>query len=156
MSTCENCAKQKILKILKKYQNKPNEAIHCLQEVQGCFGYIPEEWLGEISKYLNVPESDLYGIITFYALFRLTPKAKYSIDVCMGTACFIQGADGLVEELERTLNIKMGESTKDGKFALTNTRCVGCCGMAPVVTVNGEVHGKVKRDQIKGILEVLK
>lgn len=156
MSTCENCSKSKALKILTKYKNKPNEAIHCLQEIQDCFGYIPEEWLGEISKYLNVPESDLYGIITFYALFRLTPKAQYSIDVCMGTACFIQGADGLVEELERSLDIKMGESTKDGKFALTNTRCVGCCGMAPVVTVNGEVYGKVKRDEIKGILEKFK
>lgn len=156
MNTCKDCAKSKLVKILKKYQNKPNEAIHCLQEVQECFGYIPEESLNEISKALNVPESDLYGIITFYALFRLTPKAKYNIDVCMGTACFIQGADGLVEELQRTLDIKMGESTKDGKFALTNTRCVGCCGMAPVVTVNGEVHGKVKRDQIKSILEGLK
>ncbi len=156
MNTCKDCAKSKLVKILKKYQNKQNEAIHCLQEVQECFGYVPEEFLSEISKALNVPEAELYGIITFYALFRLTPKAKYNIDVCMGTACFIQGADGLVEELERTLDIKMGESTKDGKFALTNTRCVGCCGMAPVLTVNGEVHGKVKRDQIKGILENLK
>ena len=156
MANCENCTKAKALKIINKYKNQPNEAIHCLQEIQECFGYIPEEWVLDISKGLNVSESELYGIITFNTQFRLTPKAKYSIDVCMGTACFIQGADALLEEFEKNLNIKMGESSKDGKFALTNTRCVGCCGMAPVVTVNGEVYGKVKLDDIKGILENLK
>lgn len=156
MSNCDNCAKKKAMEIINQYKDMPNEAIHCLQQVQDVFGYLPEEYVAEISKVLNVPESDLFGIITFYTQFRLTPRAKYNIDVCLGTACFINGADSILNELELRLGIKMGESTKDGMYALTNTRCVGCCGLAPVITINGEVYGKVKREDIKNILENLK
>ena len=156
MSNCENCSKHKAMEIINKFKNMPNEAIHCLQQIQEVFGYLPEEYITEISKSLNVPVSNLYGIITFYTWFRLTPRAKYNIDVCLGTACFINGADALLDELQLRLGIKMGESTADGMFSLTNTRCVGCCGLAPVLTINGEVYGKVKREDIKGILENLK
>lgn len=156
MSNCENCSKKKAMNIINKYKNMPNEAIHCLQQIQEIFGYLPEEYITEISKSLNVSVSELYGIITFYTWFRLTPKAKYNIDVCLGTACFINGADALLDELQLRLGIKMGESTSDGMYSLTNTRCVGCCGLAPVLTINGEVYGKVKREDVKGILENLK
>lgn len=156
MSNCENCSKKKAMNIINKYKNMPNEAIHCLQQIQEVFGYLPEEYITEISKSLNVSVSELYGIITFYTWFRLTPKAKYNIDVCLGTACFINGADALLDELQLRLGIKMGESTSDGMYSLTNTRCVGCCGLAPVLTINGEVYGKVKREDVKGILENLK
>lgn len=156
MSNCDNCAKKKAMEIINQYKNMPHEAIHCLQQVQDVFGYLPEEYVSEISRVLNVPESDLFGIITFYTQFRLTPRAKYNIDVCLGTACFINGADNILNELELQLGIKMGESTQDGMYALTNTRCVGCCGLAPVITINGEVYGKVKREDIKNILENLK
>lgn len=156
MSNCDNCARKKAMEIISQYNGKPREVINCLQDIQDLFGYLPEEYIGEISKSVGVPESEIFGIITFYTRFRLTPKAKYNIDVCLGTACFINGADVLVNELEFQLGIKMGESTADGMYALTNTRCVGCCGLAPVITINGEVYGKVKRDDIKKILENLK
>lgn len=156
MTNCDNCSKKKAMDIIAKYKGAPHEAIHCLQDIQSVFGYLPEEYIVEISRALNVPESELYGIITFYTQFRLTPRAKYNIDVCLGTACFINGADALVDELSLRLGIKMGESTPDGMFSLTNTRCVGCCGLAPVLTINGEVYGKVKREDIKNILENLK
>lgn len=151
-----DCPRVVVEKILKKYKNKDKDTIKCLHEIQQKFGYIPRELCDEISHTLGISESELYGIITFYTQFTLTPKAKYNIDVCMGTACFVNGAGDIVEELEKLLDIKMGTSSKDGKWALTNTRCVGCCGLAPVVTINGEVYGKVTRNQIREIISKLK
>lgn len=152
----KNCSQKKLGSILKKYQGKEKDTIKCLHEVQETFGYIPKEFCGEISHVLGISESDLYGVITFYTQFTLTPKAKYNIDICMGTACFVNGASDIVDEFEKLLAIKMGENSSDGKFALTNTRCVGCCGLAPVVTINGEVYGKVTRAQVKEIVSNLK
>lgn len=152
----KNCSQKNLDKILKKYVGKDKDTIKCLHEVQETFGYIPKEFCGEISHTLGISESDLYGVITFYTQFTLTPKAKYNIDVCMGTACFVNGASDIVDEFEKTLGIKMGESSGDGMYALTNTRCVGCCGLAPVVTINGEVYGKVTRSQVKEIVSKLK
>ncbi len=156
MQKQNDCPRNAVEKILKKYQNKDKDTIKCLHEIQQKFGYIPREFCGEISHTLGISESELYGIITFYTQFTLTPKAKYNIDVCMGTACFVNGAGDIVDELEKLLEIKMGTSSKDGKWALTNTRCVGCCGLAPVVTINGEVYGKVTRNQIREIISNLK
>ena len=151
-----DCPQKKLEQILVKYKGKDKDTIKCLHEVQEAFGYIPKEFCGEISHALGVSESDLYGIITFYTQFTLTPKAKYNIDVCMGTACFVNGASDIVDEFEKSLGIKMGTSSSDGMYALTNTRCVGCCGLAPVVTINGEVYGKVTRAKVKEIIEKLK
>ncbi len=156
MQKQNDCPRNVVEKILKKYKNKDKDTIKCLHEIQQKFGYIPREFCGEISHTLGISESELYGIITFYTQFTLTPKAKYNIDVCMGTACFVNGAGDIVDELEKLLEIKMGTSSKDGKWALTNTRCVGCCGLAPVVTINGEVYGKVTRNQIREIISNLK
>lgn len=156
MQKQNNCATKKLDIILKKYAGHDKDTIKCLHEVQQLFGYIPREFCGDISHALGISESQLYGVITFYTQFTLTPKAKYNIDICMGTACFVNGASDIVDEFEKQLGIKMGQNSEDGKWALTNTRCVGCCGLAPVVTINGEVYGKVTRAQVKQIIEKLK
>jgi NADH:ubiquinone oxidoreductase subunit E len=106
-----------------------------------------------IAKAINMPESEIFGIITFYSQFTLTPKAKYNIDVCLGTACFVLGANEIMEKILAKLGVKVGEMTKDGKWIVTSCRCLGCCGLAPAITINGEVYGKLKVEDVDGIID---
>ena len=124
-----------------------------LQKTQGIFGYIPEQTLKIIAEKLDMPESEIYGIITFYSQFTLTPKAKYNIDVCLGTACFVLGAQEIMDKILAKLNVKVGEMTADGKWIVTSCRCLGCCGLAPAITINGEVYGKLKPEDVDKILD---
>lgn len=130
-----------------------SDLIEVLHLVQNTFGYIPKNIVVDISKTLDIPVSKIYGVITFYSRFSLIPKGKYSISVCMGTACYVKGSKELLKELCSELEIKPGETTEDGLFSIVETRCIGACGLAPLVSVNKDVHGRLKKDDIKGIID---
>ncbi len=126
--------------------------MHVMQEAQAIYGYLPFEVQQKIADGMNVPLEKVYGVATFYAQFALSPKGKYDISVCLGTACYVKGAQELLDELSAQLGIDAEECTADGKYSLTACRCIGACGLAPVLTVNEDVYGKITAADIKGIL----
>ncbi len=126
--------------------------MHVMQQAQGIYGYLPFEVQKMIADGMEVPVEKVYGISTFYAQFALSPKGQYNISVCLGTACYVKGAQDLVDKLCEELKIDAGECTEDGKFSVEACRCIGACGLAPVLTVNDEVYGKLVADDIPGIL----
>lgn len=132
----------KMQEILSKYTQVKDNLIQILNEVQEYYGYVPEKAMLAISDYLEMPMAEIYGVVTFYSRFTLKPKGKYHIAVCLGTACFVKGSEQILERAKERLGIDVGETTKDGKFSLEATRCIGACGLAPVFTVNDEVYGK--------------
>ena len=127
-----------------------------LQHAQDEFGYLPKEIITTISKILDIPLSEIYGVITFYAQFSLIPKGKYDIQVCEGTACYVKGAENLLDEFSKRLGIEVGDTTDDLIFSLVETRCVGDCASAPVVTVNDTVYKNVKLEDVAEILSNVK
>ncbi len=139
--------------ICDKHGNNPGELINILHEAQNLHGYLPEEMQRIIARKLNIPASKVYGVVTFYSFFTMTPKGKHPISVCLGTACYVRGSEKLLEEIKRTLNIEVGQTTPDGKFSLDCLRCVGACGLAPVVTIGEQVYGRLEPKDIKKILE---
>lgn len=141
--------------ICNKYDNKPGELINILHEAQSLQGYLPEEMQRIIAAKLDIPVSKVYGVVTFYTFFTMTPKGKYPISVCMGTACYVRGSEKLLEELKRRLGIDVGETTPDGKYSLDCLRCVGACGLAPVVMIGEKVYGRLQAADIKNILDEL-
>lgn len=152
----ENCGKDEELeKILLQYKQDKDNLIQILNEVQEFYGYIPKKAQLEISNYLGIPMAEIYGVITFYSRFTLKPKGKYHIAVCLGTACYVKGSSKIMDRLKERLNIEQGETTKDGKFSIEATRCVGACGLAPVFTVNGEVYGKATVQKLDQVLDEL-
>ena len=124
-----------------------------LQKTQGIYGFIPKPAVKRIAEALKVSENKIYGIITFYSQFTLTPKAKYNIDICLGTACFVLGANDVYEHILKRLNLKPGQTSDDGKWIVTSCRCIGCCGIAPAMTINGEVFGKLTVEMVDEILD---
>ena len=143
-SKCEGCTGEdpKIQEILNHHGNTPDNLIQILAEAQDYYGYVPEKFQLAVSEYLSIPLAEVYGVITFYSRFTLKPKGKYNIAVCLGTACFVKGSEQVLDRAKERLGIDVGETTKDGKFSIEATRCVGACGLAPVFTVNDEVYGK--------------
>lgn len=127
-----------------------------LQRAQEIYGYLPIEVQEIIAEGMNVSFSEVFGITTFYAQFLLAPKAQTQISVCLGTACYVKGSNLIVEEIEKELGIKCGQSTADGKYSIEATRCVGACGLAPVMMINNEVYGKLSTKEVKGILDKYK
>ena len=142
----------KVDSICEAHGNNPGELINILHEAQHLMGYLPEEMQRMIARKLNIPVSKVYGVVTFYAFFTMTAKGKYPISVCMGTACYVRGGEKLLDEFKRVLGIDVGETTPDGKFSLECLRCVGACGLAPVMLVDEKVYGRLEPKQIKGIL----
>ncbi len=143
--------------IFETYKQEKDNLIPILEEVQEKFGYIPKEAQKQISEYLSIPMAEIYGVITFYSRFTLEPKGKYAISVCLGTACFVKGSRKIMDRLTERLKIEPGQTTEDGMFSIDETRCVGACGLAPVFTVNGEVHGKATVKMLDTVLdEILK
>ena len=143
----------------KKLKEKLDEAkkynrtiIWALEETQKIYGYLPEKVLEEISRKLNKPIAELYSVASFYAEFSFSPKGKYPISVCLGTACYVNGAKDILDKIYSILNISEGETTQDGLFSIDETRCIGCCGMAPVLTVGDDVYGNVKTTDVEQIL----
>ncbi len=124
-----------------------------MQEAQGIYGYLPIEVQKMIADGMDVPLEKVYGVATFYAQFALTPKGEYHISVCLGTACYVKGAGDLYDKLQEVLGIGGDECTEDRRFSLSACRCIGACGLAPVLTVNEEVYGRLSKDDVKGILE---
>ncbi len=137
------------------YQPVKDNLIQMLNEIQEHYGYIPSKAQKELSEFLSIPRAEIYGVITFYSRFSLKPKGKYSISVCLGTACFVKGSQKIMDRLQERLKIQPGETTKDGKFSIEETRCVGACGLAPVFTVNGEVYGKATVQKLDQVLDEL-
>ena len=123
-----------------------------LHKVQGEFGYLPKEVQEVVALELNIPVSRVYGIVSFYSFFTMTPKGEHPISVCLGTACYVRGAEKVLDEIKRQLGINVGEVTPDGKFSLTCLRCVGACGLAPVIEVGEKVYGRMTPDRVKDVL----
>ena len=159
LCTCNNGNKLGTQEQKLKLQNLFNSAklkhfsvVKVLEIIQDIYGYLPESILKEYSNELNVPLSDIYGVATFYAQFSLVPKGKYVISVCTGTACYVNGGENILDKFCTILGIKPGECTADGLFSIDQTRCLGCCGIAPVVTVNDDVYKTVKLSEVEKIL----
>ncbi|HPD94605.1 MAG: NAD(P)H-dependent oxidoreductase subunit E [Bacteroidales bacterium] len=142
----------KIKEICKSFNNNPGELINVLHQTQGAFGYLPAEVQEVVAAELGIPVAKVYGVVTFYSFFTMLPKGKHPISVCTGTACYVRGAEKVLDEFKRILEVKVGESTPDGKFSLNCLRCVGACGLAPVVLVGDKVYGRVSPDGVKDIL----
>ena len=143
-------ALQQVIDTLK---NEPGALMPIMQQAQEIFGYLPEDVQNIIAKGLDIPVSDVYGVATFYAQFNLEPKGKYIISVCLGTACYVKGAQLVLDELEKVLGVPAGSTTPDGLFTLNATRCLGACGLAPVIMVNDDVYGRLTPDQVAGVIE---
>ena len=132
--------------------NNPSELIAILHRAQSIFGYLPMKVQSFIADRLGINVSKVYGVVTFYSFFTMVPKGEYVINICLGTACFVRGADKILERVEEILKIKNGETTPDGKFTLTTLRCVGACGLAPVMQINDKTFGNVTVDDVERIL----
>lgn len=139
--------------VIKKHKGMPGALLPVLQEAQGIYGYLPIEVQQMVADGLDISLSEVYGVATFYSQFSLTPKGEHRISVCLGTACYVKGADKILAEIENKLGIKSGECTSDGLFSIDSCRCVGACGLAPVMMVDDEVYGKMTPDQVDKILE---
>ena len=144
---------QKLKAVIEESRSTPGCLMHILQEAQEIYGFLPIEVQKVIAEGLGISLSEVYGVVTFYSQFSLKPKGKYRISVCLGTACYVKGADKILEEIEKELDIKCGECTPDGLFPLDSCRCVGACGLAPVIMVNDEVFGKLEPKRVKWILD---
>ena len=141
-----------IKSICARYKGEPSPLMLVLSDVQKEYGYIPLEVQEIISQELNVPVSDIYGVVTFYSFFSLTPKGRYVIGVCIGTACYVKGGQNVLDKFGELLKIKPGQTTEDGLFTLDGLRCIGACGIAPAITINGKVYPKVKLSDVPGII----
>ncbi|MDR0953536.1 MAG: NAD(P)H-dependent oxidoreductase subunit E [Elusimicrobiota bacterium] len=151
--TQENLAtKMDVNAIIEKWKNVSGSLVMMLHSVQDQYGYVPRELAMEIAQKANIPLARIYEVLTFYHFFKLTPPAKYQVAVCTGTACYLKGAPDLLKEIENVIGIKEGEHSLDGKYSVNSVRCIGCCGLAPVVSVNGKIYGQVKPADIKSIL----
>ncbi len=145
-----------LLSFIAEWKEKPGNLIMILHRVQQEFGYIPKSIAVELGKMLDVPLAKIYGVITFYHFFKLEKPGKHTISVCMGTACYLKGGQDLIDELEQLLGIGCGGTTEDGLFSLEAVRCIGCCGLAPVLTVGQEVFGKLTTDQLPEVIAKFK
>ncbi|MBS2100171.1 NADH-quinone oxidoreductase subunit NuoE family protein [Carboxylicivirga linearis] len=139
--------------VCKKFDNDGGELINVLHAAQEMFGYLPAEVQELVANELNVSVAHVYGVVTFYSFFSMIPKGKHPISICMGTACYVRGAEKVLDEFKKHLDVKVGETTDDGKFSISCLRCVGACGLAPVVTVGERVYGRVAPEDVKGIIE---
>ncbi len=143
---------EKLQKVIEKHKGTEGALIPVLHETQEIFGYLPKEVQQKISDGLNIPMSEIYGVVTFYTQFSIYPKGQYQIAVCLGTACYVKGSGDIIDKIKQKLGIDVGQCTDDGKFSLDATRCIGACGLAPVLTVNDEVYGRLTVDDVDDIL----
>ncbi len=139
-------------KFIDGLEEKEGSLITVLHKTQEIFGYLPKEIQLHVARKLDIPAAKVNGVVTFYSFFTETPRGEHVINVCMGTACFVRGAEILLKEIQDKLKIKAGQTTPDGKFSLDALRCVGACGLAPIIMVDGKVYGRVKKEQVDDIL----
>jgi NADH:ubiquinone oxidoreductase subunit E len=142
----------KLNEIIQKHKGKPGGLIPVLEEAQVALEYLPMSVQKKIARELNLPLSRVYGVVTFYSFFTMTPRGKYTVRVCLGTACYVRGGKAIAETLEKELGINEGETTPDRMYTLETIRCLGACGLGPVLVVNEDVHGRVKPSKVKEIL----
>lgn len=147
---------EQLKEVIAKHRDQKGGLMPVLQEAQGIYGYLPYEVQVMIAEGLGISLSEVFGVATFYSQFSLTPKGKNKISVCLGTACYVKGSDKVLEAIESRLGIKSGECTEDGLFSIDACRCVGACGLAPVMLVGEDVYGKVKPEEVPGILNSYK
>ena len=143
---------EKLQAVIEKYKGTDGALIPVLHEAQNIFGYLPIEVQKKISDGLDVPMTEIYGVVTFYTQFSIYPKGKYHIGVCLGTACYVKGSGDIIDRIKQRLGVEVGQCTDDGKFSLEATRCIGACGLAPVLTVNDDVYGRLTVDDVDDIL----
>ena len=143
----------KLLECIEKNRDDKGALMPVMHEAQNIYGYLPVEVQTVIAEKLGVPLAEVYGVATFYSQFSLNPKGRHQISVCLGTACYVKGSDKILEVLEKELKIKCGECTPDGAFSIDSCRCVGACGLAPVMIIDGEVYGKLKDGEVEEILK---
>ena len=141
-----------IKEICESFDNNPGELINILHKTQESFGFLPEEVQQVVADCLGIPVGRVYGVVSFYSFFTMKPKGKYAISVCLGTACYVKGAEKILDALKSELKISEGGVTEDGKFSLDVLRCVGACGLAPVMTINGKTYGRLVPEHVKEIL----
>lgn len=144
--------KEKLFAMIDKRKNDKGAIMPILQDAQEIYGYLPIEVQTMIAERMDMPLEEIFGVSTFYSQFALTPKGKYDISVCLGTACYVKGSKEIVDKISEILHIQPEECTPDGKFSLTECRCIGACGLAPVMTINEEVYGRLTVDEIPAIL----
>ncbi len=143
---------KKLLDVIAKYEGVKGKMMPILQEAQEIYGYLPIEVQKIIAEKTDTPLEEIYGIVTFYSQFKLNPNGEVSIAVCLGTACYVKGSGDILEEISAQLGIEEGGTSADGRFSLEATRCIGACGLAPVLTVNGDVYGRITKADVKTIL----
>ncbi len=144
---------QKLAKVIEDHKDMQGALIPVLHEAQAIYGYLPYEVMRKIGDGLGIPVAKVYGVATFYSQFSLEKKGKYRINVCMGTACYVKGSGDILNKFRQRLGIEVGECTEDGLFSLESCRCIGACGLAPVITINDEVYGRLTEDDIDGIID---
>jgi len=144
---------QKLDAIINQYRGKPGGLIPVLHQAQLIFGYLPKEVQIRVAEGLDIPLSEVYGVVTFYSFFSQKPRGRHTIGVCLGTACYVKGAAEIVKALEENLGVKVGDTTENGEFSLMVTRCLGACGLAPVLTVGEDVYGRLSPDKIPEIIK---
>lgn len=138
---------------IEKHRSERGCLMPVLHEAQEIYGYLPSEVQTVIAEELNIPLAEVYGVATFYSQFSLNPKGKHRISVCLGTACYVKGSDKILSAIEKELRISCGECTPDRRFSIDSCRCVGACGLAPVMIVDGEVYGRLTEKDVAGILD---
>jgi NADH-quinone oxidoreductase subunit E len=143
---------KELISFIDEWKSKPGSLIMMLHKTQETFGFIPRAAAEKLAVISGIPLAKIYGVITFYHFFKTTKPGKHRISVCLGTACYLKGGQDLIEEARNILSIKDGEVTADGQFSIDPVRCVGCCGLAPVITVGGDTYGKVTKDQLPEII----
>lgn len=152
-SACAEGYKQ-LDEVIRQWKGQPGGLLPVMQQAQSIIGCLDEEVQNYIAGAMDVPVTDIYGIATFYSLFTLEPKGKNSVGLCLGTACYVKGSQLVLDELQKVLGgVQVGKTTEDGLFTLDATRCIGCCGLAPAMMINGEVYGRLVPGDIPGIIE---
>ncbi len=139
--------------IIEKYKDTKGALIPVLHEAQELYGYLPLDVQKKISEGLNIPLAEIYGVVTFYTQFSLKPKGRFKIQLCMGTACYVRGSSDILDKLKEKLGINVGDCSEDGRFSLDACRCIGACGLAPVMMINDDVYGRLIPDEVEGIIE---
>ena len=142
----------KLRAVIAELKDERGSLMPIMQKAQDIYGYLPIEVQTIIADELHIPLEKVYGVATFYAQFALYPKGKYKISVCLGTACYVKGSGDILDKIKQLINVEVGDCSEDGRFSLDATRCIGCCGLAPVMTVNDEVYGRLTVDDVEGII----
>ena len=143
---------EKLLAVIAKYEGVPGKTMPILQEAQEIYGYLPIEVQKIIAEKTGIPLEEIYGIASFYTQFKLNPSGEVEIAVCLGTACYVKGSGDIIDEFSKLLDLPVGSTSPDGKYSIEATRCIGACGLAPVLTVNGDVYGRLTKADVAGIL----